>query len=184
VAEQPIAPATVAILQALKHQQKPKRTDRIFACLGTWVNTAELIRQDLKRADLPLVDRDGNEICFHSLRNSYANFLANSQTPVKTIQKLMRHSDPKLTFNTYARSFNKTEKQAVKQLPDLTDFAGQFCLAHQDAQHRPIITSGEKANAIFRPKTPKKGTNSVAQNSPKGIRTPVAGLKTRCPRPT
>ncbi len=181
-AEQPIAPATVAILQALKQHQNPKRTDRIFACLGTWINTAELIRQDLKRADLPLVDRDGNEICFHSLRNSYASFLANSQTPVKTIQKLMRHSDPKLTFNTYARSFNKTEKQAIKQLPDLTDFAGQFCLArclaHQGARHRPIITSSEKVDAIFKPKTHKKGTNCVAKNTPKGSRTPVSRMRT------
>ena len=95
---------------------------------------------------------------------------------MKTVQKLMWHSDPKLTFNTYARSFDKTEKLAVKQLPDLTDFAGQFCLArclaHQDAQHRPIITSGEEANSILEPETHYKGTNAVVKKYPQGESNP------------
>jgi integrase len=57
----------------------------------------------LKAAGISLRDRDGSEIVFHSLRNSFITFLANSQTPAKVIQKMARHSDPKLTFNTYAR---------------------------------------------------------------------------------
>ena len=33
------------------------------------------------------------------------------------------------------------------------------------------------------PEHSKKGYSGLKSNSPKGIRTPVAGLKTRCPRP-
>jgi hypothetical protein len=75
-AEQPVPPATVAILQALKAQARPNDADRVFACLSQYVNTAELLRDDLSRAGIEAIDKDGNEICFHSLRNSYISFLA------------------------------------------------------------------------------------------------------------
>jgi integrase len=151
-ADQPITSATFAILQAYKAEQKPDDADRVFACLSRHINTAELLRQDLKAANLPLKDQDGNEICFHSLRNSYISFLANSKAPAKVIQKLARHSDPRLTFNLYARTFKKTEQEAIKHLPDMTDFAGQFvlsgCLAHPGARDSLPVPSEEKKNAI------------------------------------
>jgi integrase len=84
---------------------RPNADDRVFVSFGKWINTAELIREDLKVAKIELNDREDNEIFFHSLRNSYISFLANSQTPAKVVQKLARHSDPRLTFNTYARTF-------------------------------------------------------------------------------
>ena len=121
-AEQPVPLATVAILQTLKAQTRPNDGDRVFACLSQYVNTAELLRADLTAAGLPLTDRDGNEICFHSLRNSYISFLANSNTPAKVVQKLARHSDPRLTFNTYARTFAEAEQKAVTFLPNFGDF--------------------------------------------------------------
>ncbi len=39
-------------------------------------------------------------------------------------------------------------------------------------------------DAAKQPKHAKKRCLGCSINSPKGIRTPVAGLKTRCPRPT
>lgn len=117
-AEQPVPSATVAILHALKAQARPNEGDRLFACLSQHVNTAELLREDLARAKIKTTDRDGNVICFHSLRNSYISFLANSQTPAKVVQKLARHSDPRLTFNTYARTFDEAEQKAVTFLPN------------------------------------------------------------------
>ncbi len=86
------------------------------------MNTAELLRDDLARAGIEAIDKDGNEICFHSLRNSYISFLANSQTPAKVVQKLARHSDPRLTFNTYARTFEDAEQKALNCLPSFGDF--------------------------------------------------------------
>ncbi|MBL7215110.1 MAG: tyrosine-type recombinase/integrase [Phycisphaerae bacterium] len=72
--------------------------------------------------------KDGNEICFHSLRNSYISYLANSQTPAKVVQKLARHSDPRLTFNTYARSFEAAEKKAISFLPNFGNLVLSTCL--------------------------------------------------------
>jgi len=77
---------------------------------------------------MPLTDREGNEIFFHSLRNSYISFLANSSVPPKIVQKLARHSDPRLTFNTYARTFEKAEQKAMNFLPNFGDFVFATCL--------------------------------------------------------
>jgi len=127
-AEQPVPAILVSVLTALKANVRPNADDRVFVSFGKWINTAELIRQDLTTAGLGLLDRDGNEIFFHSLRNSYISFLANSQTPAKIVQKLARHSDPRLTFNTYARTFEKAEQKAMNLLPDFGDFVLSTCL--------------------------------------------------------
>ncbi|MHC4192307.1 MAG: tyrosine-type recombinase/integrase [Planctomycetota bacterium] len=118
-AKQPIPPFVVSLLTALKAATRPKLSDRVF---GRWINTAELIRADLAAAEIDLIDKDGNEICFHSLRNSYISFLANSNTPPKVVQKLARHSDPRLTFNTYARTFDEAEQKAISFLPNCGNF--------------------------------------------------------------
>ncbi len=124
-AKQPIPPFMVSILTALQASTRPKLSDRVF---GRWINTAKLIRADLRAAGIKLIDKDGNEICFHSLRNSYISFLANSQTPAKVVQKLARHSDPRLTFNTYARTFEQAEQNALNCLPDFGNFVLDICL--------------------------------------------------------
>ncbi|MDT8301617.1 MAG: tyrosine-type recombinase/integrase [Sedimentisphaerales bacterium] len=127
-AEQPVPPMLVSVLTSLKAQARPKDNDRVFFSFSKWINTAELIRKDLSVAEIELTDREGNEICFHSLRNSYISFLANSQTPAKVVQKLARHSDPRLTFNTYARTFEEAEQKAMNFLPDFGNFVLATCL--------------------------------------------------------
>jgi integrase len=127
-AEQPVPLVLISVLGALKAYVRPKDNDRVFMSFSKWINTAELIREDLAVAEIELIDRDGNAICFHSLRNSYISFLANSQTPAKVVQKLARHSDPRLTFNTYARTFEKAEQKALTSLPNFGDFVLSTCL--------------------------------------------------------
>jgi len=119
---QPLTTMAVSCLTALKACIKPKDTDRVFLAFNKSINTAELIRSDLTAAEIELTDKDGNEICFHSLRNSFISFLANSQTPAKVIQKMARHSDPKLTFNTYARVLPEAEQKAISFLPNFGNF--------------------------------------------------------------
>ncbi len=121
-AKQPIPLIVVNLLGALKTHIRPNDNDRVFLSFGRWINTAGLIRNDLTAAGIEPTDKDGNEICFHSLRNSYISFLANSATPAKVIQKLARHSDPRLTFNTYARTFEEAEQKAMNFLPDFGNF--------------------------------------------------------------
>ena len=113
---------SAGLLSSLKAHIRPKDSDRVFSAFRKTINTAELIRSDLEAAGIPLRDRDGNEIVFHSLRNSFISFRANSQTPAKVIQKMARHSDPKLTFNTYARVLPEAEQKAISFLPNFGNF--------------------------------------------------------------
>lgn len=138
---QPIPPITASLLTALKAHRKPRDTDRVFVAFSKSINTAELIHDDLKAAGISLIDHDGNDICFHSLRNSFISFLTNSTTPAKVIQELARHSDPKLTFNTYARTFEDNKQQAMGLLPSF-DLAAKF--------HSAIYSdkSGQKPDSI------------------------------------
>lgn len=119
---QPLPPIAAGVLSSIRADIKPEPADRVFAAISRWINTAGLIKTDLEAAQIPLKDREGNKILFHSLRNSYISFLANSQTPPKVVQQLARHSDPKLTFNVYARSFADAEQKAIANLPDFGDF--------------------------------------------------------------
>jgi len=115
---QPMPLIVVNLLRALRAHIRPNSS----VSFGKWINTAWLIRDDLTAAGIGPVDKDGNEICFHSLRNSYISFLANSQVPAKVVQKLARHSDPRLTFNTYARTLEEAEQKALNFLPNFGSF--------------------------------------------------------------
>jgi len=151
---QPIPPAMAAVLQALKARIRPNDDGRVFVSFGRWINTAGLIRDDLIAAQIPLKDKDGNEVCFHSLRNSYISFLANSVTPAKVIQTLARHSDPRLTFNTYARTFEESEQKAMNFLPNIGDFHFATSFAKQCVSERTSVDYSGHQNPIVDKKTP------------------------------
>ena len=156
----------VAILQALKARIRPNDTDRVFVSFGRWINTAGLIKQDLEAAKIGLRDRDGNKICFHSLRNSYISFLANSATPAKVIQKLARHSDPRLTFNTYARTFEDAEQKAIGCLPDFGNFVLAASLDSNRIKQEICIDSHRQKNSQ---NTLKVAVLAVNQIAPRGF---------------
>ena len=165
-AQQPIPRAMVALLQALKARIRPNDTDRVFVSFGRWINTAGLIRDDLTAAEISQKDRDGNEICFHSLRNSYISFLANSATPAKVIQKLARHSDPRLTFNTYARTFEDAEQKAISFLPDFGNFVLAASLDSNRIKEGTFIDSHRQKNSQ---NTLKIAVLAVNQIAPRGF---------------
>jgi len=172
-AQQPLTPAIAAILQAVKAQARANDIDRVFSGLSKWINTAELIREDLAVAKIEPTDKDGNEICFHSLRNSYISYLANSQTPAKVVQKLARHSDPRLTFNTYARTLENAEQEAVTFLPILGNFVFDTSLHKTGIKQDISIDSHRQRNCDNTQKTafiadnkiPPRGVEPLSDNS-------------------
>ncbi len=170
-ARQPVPPMVINLLTALKADTRPNDKDRVFLSFGKWINTAGLIREDLAVAGIEPTDKDGNEICFHSLRNSYISFLANSQTPAKVVQKLARHSDPRLTFNTYARTFEEAEQKAMNFLPNF----GNFVLSTS-------LDSNRKKQEILRDNhRHKKGQNAQKTTIPANHRIAPRGFEPLLP---
>ncbi len=82
--------------------------------------TADMLREDLKRAGIAPVDDAGNRVDFHALRHSFITHGAMSGLPVKVVQDLARHSDVSLTMNVYSHTVVADRAKAVEALPDLT----------------------------------------------------------------
>ncbi len=118
-AHQPLPEDVAEAFTAWKVLKDGKDADRVFNTFTINHRPSEMIKADLEAAGLPTEDRAGNEICFHSLRNTYITILANSSTPAKIIQQLARHSSLNLTMNIYARAEIHSQQAAINSLPKI-----------------------------------------------------------------
>ena len=64
-------------------------------------NLARVFRRTLKAAGINRVDERGFKLDIHSLRHTYGTRLSRWNVGLAQAQKLMGHSDPKLTAKTY-----------------------------------------------------------------------------------
>jgi integrase len=113
--EQPIPPALAAALRpwiATKTLGSP-----VFE--GLPEKTGLMIKYDLERAGLPAVDVTGRVVDMHALRHGYITTLARSGIPIKTLQTLARHADPRTTLNIYTHVSVSDTAAALVVLPDL-----------------------------------------------------------------
>lgn len=93
---------------------------------GMWkAKGADMIRADLEaggvlsRNDNKLIVKDeyGLVYDFHSLRHTFATMLNKAKVPLATAQKLMRHSNPKLTANIYTHILVSDKAEELAKLP-------------------------------------------------------------------
>lgn len=83
--------------------------------------------RDLAFAGIPKRDCRNRTVDIHCLRHTFCTWLTESGTPLQTAQRLMRHSEPKLTAAVYTHHTNKTLQSAISQLPVIepNEVAGQ-----------------------------------------------------------
>lgn len=106
---QPLPPGTVAALRAWRGLRQP--ADRVF----DHVPSTKGLRADLKRAGLAYTNAAGT--CdFHALRVTYATMLAKAGVSLAQAQRLMRHSDPKLTAMVYTKLRIEDGHEAVGRI--------------------------------------------------------------------
>ena len=87
---------------------------------GMWLEKgANMLRVDLKAAGIAYHDEYGRQADFHALRHTYGTMLNQAGVPLATAQRLMRHSDPKLTANIYTHIMVETKAEALAKLPTL-----------------------------------------------------------------
>jgi len=80
--------------------------------------TSDMLKIDLQAADIEFKTETG-QADFHALRHTFGTMLAVSGTTPQIAQKLMRHSDPKLTQNIYTHLSTNELRDGMK-LPDLS----------------------------------------------------------------
>ena len=81
---------------------------------------ADLIKRfhgDCKRGKIARYDDRNQQVDLHSLRKSFGTFLALAGVPLTVTQRLMRHSDPKLTSNIYTDLRKLDLHGAVSAMP-------------------------------------------------------------------
>ncbi|OQB30107.1 MAG: site-specific tyrosine recombinase XerC [Candidatus Hydrogenedentes bacterium ADurb.Bin179] len=87
---------------------------RLFDMAG---NGAKRFNQDLLFAGITKTDDDGTVIDVHALRHTAATRLARAGVPVSVAQRVLRHSDPKLTMSLYSHLGVLDTTAAVSSLP-------------------------------------------------------------------
>jgi integrase len=81
---------------------------------GTFCERSNL---DLAAARIAKRDAQGRTVDVHSLRHTFATLLARKGVSPSAAQKLMRHSDIRLTMNTYTHLDLADTASAVAALP-------------------------------------------------------------------
>src|SRR3990172_7232719 len=90
-----------------------------------------MMRLDLAAAGLSYADEDGLFADFHGHRHTFIGNVGKAGVPLATAQKLARHSDPKLTANTYTHLGVSDKAAAIELLPDCPDSSFDAGLGQQ-----------------------------------------------------
>ena len=111
----PLRPKTAVLLQDYFAGKLPE--SRAFYVTD---KTSDMVRDDLEAIGVPYQADDSSYRDFHGLRHLTGTLLNDSDINLPVAQRLLRHSDPKLTANVYTHIYHEQLSQAVGKLPDLT----------------------------------------------------------------
>jgi integrase len=90
--------------------------DRLF---NVPTNFIRFFKKDLNFAGIPYRDAQGRYFDFHALRKCCNVFLGRGGVPPALRQKYMRHSDVRLTLQTYDDAEQYEQELVLAALPDL-----------------------------------------------------------------
>lgn len=99
---------------------RTKAGTRLWA--GNWAKNKRagvMLQRDLEAAGIPYEDEEGRVLDFHSLRATTATLLARAGVPLTVAQKILRHSDPKLTANVYSKLELMDLSAGIESLPEI-----------------------------------------------------------------
>jgi integrase len=74
-------------------------------------------RRDRERCKIAYLDELGRRVDFHSLRHTFATFLHNAGVSPRVVMELMRHSDMRLSANTYTDAARLPVYTELEKLP-------------------------------------------------------------------
>jgi integrase len=116
---------------------------KVFNVPKQFVKTLD---RDLLVAGIPKADDRGRTIDFHALRHTFGTLLSVGGVAPRTAQQAMRHSDIKLTMNTYTDPRLLDVARAVDALPMLR-LSTEPTLPNRE-QQRATGTNGRVASGV------------------------------------
>ena len=124
---------------------------------------------------------------FHALRVTFATLLGRQGVPLQKAQRLMRHSDPKLTANIYKRfelhDLHEAAARIGRSLPSRSPSRSTATSSHDAAL--PCTTDDDAASPPdmerARPASEKTASGAGSQLVPPlGLEPRTSGLRIRC----
>lgn len=140
-----VLPVHVKLAEELKRQRPASwvTSDLVFEDI---IPDMDVFRNDLKAADVPFIDDQGQRIDFHALRKTYCTNLARAGVNPWIAMKLMRHSDIHLTTKVYTDAGKLPLRESLDRLPDFFPALGKSC----DVSHQRSQESGFAGQAVSR----------------------------------
>lgn len=112
---QPIPPGTVSALRAIRPADASPTT-RVFPRMPS----DRQVNRDFAAAGIAKRDAFGRTVDLHALRHTFDTNLLRSDVPPFIAQRLMRHSDIRLTTRVYADDSQLPTAHALSKLPSLS----------------------------------------------------------------
>lgn len=125
---QPISMALASRLAGFLEGKAP--ADRIFPFRTD--HTADMLKADATDAGLPIVDDEGRELVFHSLRHTLRTELERARVSDGVIDSIMRHKPGGVGKRFYRHVSEFERREAIERLPDYP-WPGDLVEAGQEA---------------------------------------------------
>ncbi len=140
--------------------------------------TADMLRADLRAADIDPVDSAGTRIDFHALRHTFITLGAQAGIAPKALMDLARHSDINLTMSVYSHSVIADRAKALEAIPDFMGDADQGQVQKATGTYNAVPNS-VPFSACNHKQNNKQKTRFSQVNAPPGIRTPDPLIKSQ-----
>lgn len=101
-------------------------------------NPVKAFNEDLKNAAIPKITDEG-KLDFHALRTTFSTMVVESDANLKEIQTMVRHSNPNITMNRYAKNRKGRSHQIANQIYERVIQTSEI-----DKKSTPIDTAGQK----------------------------------------
>lgn len=118
-AQAPLRQDLVEQLKSWIEETGKQPTDKVFD-IPKFTQLSKLLRKDLKKACIPYQDEKGRYFDFHALRKCTGTYLRKAGIDPSVSKQWMRHSDIRLTMETYNDELMHDLAQCLDALPKLT----------------------------------------------------------------
>jgi len=108
---------TLALAKQLEGCFDGRGDNELGFSLGKWTRTAEMIQEDAIEAKVPVKDKSGPELEFHSTRHSLETELSNARITQAVIDRIMRHKPQGIGQRIYTHVSPFQIRSAVEKLP-------------------------------------------------------------------
>jgi integrase len=115
----PLALQAIEALNIINNITKPKSDkEHIYITDNKKIIDAKTLTAHLQRM-LFVINADNTDIGVHGLRHTFATMLFNADVDIKTISKLLGHSNVEITYNIYIHVIKEREESAISVIEKL-----------------------------------------------------------------